>query len=253
MTNKTKYTLTILGASTLILITIVSSSISIYYMGIDKGKTQNQSQSNSSQPATNFSVQNDYQDILAIPSEELSQDEKDSILFMREEEKLARDVYLALSEKHNIQVFRNISSSEQTHMDTMKTLIDKYNLTDSMKSDQRGDFNNPEFTKLYNDLVKQGSESQIAALKVGATIEDLDIRDINERLLTIDNQDVRLAFEKLRSGSENHMRAFVKNLKNQGSDYTPQFISITDYEAILASSNEQSQNKGNQGGGRMGR
>lgn len=249
MSPKTKYTLIISGITILLLFTITASTIAIYYIGLDAGKTQNQSQTSQSllpdKQSSQTSSINGYQDISLLPSEELSQDEKDSILFIREEEKLARDVYLTLSEKHNIQIFRNISSSEQTHMDTMKTLIDKYKLTDSMKSDQRGDFNNPEFTELYNDLVKQGSDSQISALKVGATIEDLDISDLNKRLLTTDNQDIKLAFEKLRAGSENHMRAFVKNLKNQGSDYTPQYISQTDYEAIISSSNGQQGNGGN--------
>lgn len=49
---------------------------------------------------------------------------------MREEEKLARDVYLELYETWDLPVFYNIAQSEQTHMGAVKTLIEKYNLKD---------------------------------------------------------------------------------------------------------------------------
>lgn len=47
----------------------------------------------------------------------LDQQEKDAILYMREEEKLARDVYEFLYAKWNVNTFGNIRRSEQTHMD----------------------------------------------------------------------------------------------------------------------------------------
>lgn len=246
MSNNTKRTFIISVVVFLSLALVATSLAAVYYAGLDQGKSQN-NQSTSSTQVSNSSHDNISQDIVAAPQEDLSQDEKDSILFMREEEKLARDVYLTLAEKHNVQVFKNISTSEQTHMDTMKAIIDKYKLTDSVKSDKRGEFNNSDFTNLYNDLVSKDSQNQIEALKVGATIEDLDISDLNKRLLT-NNQDVKLAFEKLRFDSENHIRAFVRNLKNQGGDYSPQYISQTDYQAIISS--EHGDNTGRQGGGR---
>jgi len=245
MSNNTKRTFIILAIVILAVALVASSLTAVYYAGLDQGKTKIITSTNQ---FSNYSSNNISQDIAAMPSEDLSQDEKDSILFMREEEKLARDVYLTLAEKHNVQVFKNISNSEQTHMDTMKTLIDKYNLTDSVKSDTRGEFTNSELAKLYKDLVSKGSQNQIEALKVGATIEDLDISDLNKRLSNNNNQDIKLAFEKLRFGSENHIRAFVRNLKNQGSDYSPQYISQTDYQAIISSSNTHDDN-GQQGGG----
>jgi hypothetical protein len=247
MSNNTKHTFIISAFTVLTFALIATSLIAVYYNGLDQGKTQN-NQSTSTNQLSNYSSNNISQDIAAAPREDLSQYEKDSILFMREEEKLARDVYLTLAEKHNVQVFKNISGSEQTHMDTMKTLIDKYNLSDSVKSDTRGEFTNSELAKLYNDLVSKGSQNQIEALKIGATIEDLDISDLNKRLSNNNNQDIRLAFETLLSGSYNHMRAFVTNLQNQGSDYTPQYISQTDYQAIISSSNSHDDN-GQQGGG----
>jgi hypothetical protein len=61
---------------------------------------------------------------------ELSAEEAASLLFMREEEKLARDVYNTLSATWGIQSFSIIASSEQRHMDEIKVLLDRYALTD---------------------------------------------------------------------------------------------------------------------------
>ena len=61
-----------------------------------------------------------------IPADELSPVEIEGILFMREEEKLARDVYLKLYDRWELPIFRNIANSEATHMEAIKTLIDRY-------------------------------------------------------------------------------------------------------------------------------
>ena len=68
--------------------------------------------------------------LIAYPTEDLSTVEMEALQFMREEEKLARDVYLRLHQQWNMQVFANIAKSEQRHMDAMKCLLDKYELAD---------------------------------------------------------------------------------------------------------------------------
>ncbi len=182
-----------------------------------------------------------------MPYEELSQAEKDYILKMREEEKLARDVYLTLYEVWGSQVFLNISGSEQTHMDAVKTLIDKYGLTDPMTSNDRGVFSDSKLKELYDSLVAKGKESITEAFKVGATIEDLDIYDLDEAIVKSDNMDVVFVFENLRKGSENHMRAFVSQLERYGLSYTPQYISQEEYETIISSESETGQGYGRRG------
>ncbi len=56
--------------------------------------------------------------------------EEEGLLFMREEEKLARDVYLVLFDKWGLRVFENIAESEQRHMDAVLYLLGKYGLDD---------------------------------------------------------------------------------------------------------------------------
>ena len=176
----------------------------------------------------------------------LTTEEVADLLHMREEEKLARDVYLALYDKWQEPIFQNIAGSEQTHMDAIAILLTTYGIEDpvAQTGDQQGVFVNADLQALYTQLVEQGSASLIDALTVGATIEDLDIKDLNEAIARSSHTDIISTYENLKMGSENHMRAFVRNLNAQGADYTPQFISLDEYQQILAGSMGQGQGQG---------
>ncbi|MEQ8237809.1 MAG: DUF2202 domain-containing protein [Cyclobacteriaceae bacterium] len=178
-------------------------------------------------------------EIDTFPDEPLSEFEKDALLFMREEEKLACDVYDFLYIQWSAQSFDNISSSEQSHMDAILTLIDKYGLDDPAVDNISGSFINEDLQVLYDDLTETGSLSKEDAFKVGAAIEEIDIVDLQRELdTTIDNEDVKFVFENLMKGSRNHLRAFVKNLKNLGVVYTPQYLTQQLFDEIINSDTE---------------
>ena len=143
------------------------------------------------------------------PTSTLTDAEIEHITYMREEEKLARDVYLTLSEVYPAAIFINISESEQRHMDAIKRLIEKYGLQDPVVDDTVGKFTNPIFIELYNDLVDKGEMSYCDALQAGIDIEVLDIKDIEEALTDIAANDVIRVFNNLLSGSWNHYNAFT--------------------------------------------
>lgn len=183
--------------------------------------------------AGNVSV---YEQVNSLPYETLSESEVESILQMREEEKLARDVYLVLYEIWDLPIFNNIAQSEQTHMDAVKALIEKYELEDAItdeSDDSIGIFKNEGLQELFYELVSLGKQSLIYALKVGATIEDLDIYDLEEFFKITDNEDIQFVYNNLMKGSENHMRAFIKNLDKFGGTYVPQFITEERFEGII--------------------
>ncbi len=177
-------------------------------------------------------------EIDALPIEELSQEEIDGLLLMREEEKLARDVYLELYDKWGIRIFSNIASSEQTHTDAVKSLLDKYDLEDPVGDDARGVFENQELQTLYISLVEQGSNSIEDALTIGATIEDLDIKDLQDLLEQTDNQDITAVYNNLMKGSRNHLRSFTRMLGMYGESYEAQFITEDYYNEILGNDME---------------
>jgi len=170
------------------------------------------------------------------PSAEISEDEADMLKYMREEEKLARDVYTTLSAQYSLPVFKNIAKSEQWHMDRVLCLLNYYNIEDPASS-EAGVFNNSELQELYNNLIAQGSISLVEALRVGATIEDADIHDLNLNISQTENEAIITIFEHLACGSSNHMRAFSRLLNINDVVYTPQFISQEEYNIILSGSN----------------
>ncbi len=164
----------------------------------------------------------------------LTQKEIDDLKFIREEEKLARDVYVFSYNKYQISVFNSISNSEQTHMDSVLSLLNKYGIPDPA-SPQVGVFANQDLQLLYNSLTAQATISSIEALKVGATIEDLDINDIDDFISNTTKTDLLSVYDNLTCGSKNHIRSFTSQLESNDATYVPQFISVEYYNTILSS------------------
>ena len=170
--------------------------------------------------------------------ESLTENEIADILFLLEEEKLARDVYLFSFEKYGNSIFHNISKSEQQHMNQVLNLINLYGLT-NVASLETGIFNNSELQNLYNSLIEKSSISLADALKVGATIEDLDINDIEHMEFSTNNKDLLIILANLKCGSRNHLRNYISQLTSINEIYEPQFISIEEFDKIVQTSNEK--------------
>jgi hypothetical protein len=181
----------------------------------------------------------------------LSNDESADLLYMREEEKLAHDVYIALYDVWGMNVFQNIAASEQTHTDSVLGLLNSYGLTDPVGNNAPGVFVNPDLQALYDQLVASGSQSLVDALRVGAAIEEIDILDLDEAIAQTSLADIVQVYQSLRAGSENHLRSFVSTLERQtGETYQPQYLSPELYAAII--NGTQSQGNGNGGNGNGG-
>ena len=180
----------------------------------------------------------------------LTDAEVESLLYMREEEKLAHDVYVTLYSIWGTPVFQNIANSEQSHTDAVKNLLDIYGLEDPAVSTPIGVFVNADLQTLYDDLIAWGSQSVADALKVGAAIEEIDILDLQESLEKVTAADVQQVYNNLLAGSENHLRAFTQTLSRQsGETYVPQYMDQAAYDAIVSGSTQTGAGLA-QGGGR---
>ncbi|MCK5846023.1 MAG: DUF2202 domain-containing protein [Bacteroidales bacterium] len=180
--------------------------------------------------------ENDNNDNTPITSE-ISKAEADGLIFMREEEKLARDAYIYMYNEWGANIFNNISKSEQKHMDLLLKRLEQYNLTDNVSPDT-GVFNNTDLQDLYDQLISYGKDSLVAGLIVGATIEEVDIIDLEKYILETNNEDLKCTYDVLLLGSRNHLRGFIKNLDNNSYSYSPQFLSQDAYDAIINGSHE---------------
>lgn len=175
---------------------------------------------------------------------ELITDDAAGLLYIYEEEKLARDVYQALYALWGQPTFVNIAKSEQAHMDAVAGLLRGYGLT--IPENELGTFNDTGLQGLYNSLMTSGSQSLADALRVGAMIEELDIIDLQIRLTATTDEDIQMVYSNLMNGSFNHMRIFVGVLENQtGEVYQPQYLEADLYQTILSTSSGSEQVRGN--------
>lgn len=179
--------------------------------------------------------------LATLPIEDLSVAEQEFLAFMREEEKLAHDVYIQLDSlwRGYTRVFGNIANSEASHTESVRQLLVRYSLPDPTATLAAGVFQNTTLQNLYTQLVAAGSVSLLDGLKVGAAIEEIDMIDLNKALLETDNQDITLVYQNLLKGSRNHLRSFVSNLANQGLTYVPQYMAEADYLAIVTTPMER--------------
>lgn len=188
----------------------------------------------------------------AVPAGALDAAETAGLVFTREEEKLARDVYLALHETWQAAVFVQIAGAEQRHMDAVKGLLDRYAIADPVGANPVGVFTDPRLSSLYAELVSQGRVSLAGALAVGAAIEDLDIADVEKLMASTENADLDQVYGNLARGSRNHLRSYAAQLAAVGGSYTPQHITADVYAQIIASKWERGGNAGRMGRGMRG-
>jgi len=176
---------------------------------------------------------------LSTTSSGLTEAQVASLVRLREEEKLARDVYRVLGERWELRIFDNITLSEQRHMDRVGDLLDAYGIGDPVVDDATGVFTSVEMQQLYTALVSQGSASEAAALAVGAAIEELDIVDLEEGITEETPDDIVRVYENLMKGSRNHLRAFVGQLEANDYSYTPSSLTAEEVEAIVSTPRER--------------
>lgn len=163
----------------------------------------------------------------------LSAAEQQHLRYLREEEKLARDVYNAMHKRYGQRIFSNIPKAEQRHMDAVLQLLTAYGLDDPAKK-KPGRFRNRELQKLYDELVKQGASSREEAFLAGALIEETDILDLQTAIRQTDKEQIRSVLEMLLGGSQRHLNAFVRNYEAVSEKpYSAQRMKQAEVDRIL--------------------
>ena len=180
----------------------------------------------------------------ALTMDELTEAEVTEVLYMRQEEKLARDVYVTLYETWLADVFDTIAVSEQRHMDAIGRIITAQELDDPAADDTVGTFTDSVFSELFTELTGKGEVSYVEALRVGAYIEELDILDLAEALMVVENEYLAKVLGNLMRGSRNHLRAFVAHLEAEGETYTPALMSLEQYDENISGPIERGAGKG---------
>lgn len=156
----------------------------------------------------------------------------DELIFMRQEEKMARDVYDEMYKLWGLRVFSNIAKAEEWHMEQMLQMLEKYGLEDPVPPSEYGpgEFEDDDVQEMYDAFIEEGEKSPNAALSVGARIEEVDIADLEDAIDKTDEATLDQVYGRLLRASENHLRAFARNL---GGDYDAQLLSQGEVDSIL--------------------
>lgn len=176
--------------------------------------------------------------VMARDADELTPMERADLLIMREEEKIARDVYLRLYDRWGLRPFANISGSEQAHMDMILILLARHRLADPVHGLDIAVFHDPKMQTLHDELLANGRRSEADAICTGLRIEELDIVDLRAATARARLPEIRAVYAELERGSRNHLRAFYRWMQHLGIDYVPVHLSKEDFEAIARSEQE---------------
>lgn len=155
-----------------------------------------------------------------------------NLVYQREAEKLARDVYMTSYDVWGENAFYNTYQAEQRHMDTLLKMLDKYAVDDPVGSNGIGEFSDSDLAALYPDLIGQADDSLLDAFEVGAYIEELEIQSLEAALAATDEPGLTNAYSNLLAASRNHLRVFVSHLTALGEGYDAQVLDQGDVDEI---------------------
>jgi len=130
---------------------------------------------------------------------------------MREEEKLARDVYQFLFDKWQLNIFKNIAAAEESHFVAVGGMLTRYNVSDPAADKPAGVYSNADLNTLYAQLTAKGATSVADAFEVGILIEKADIADLEKAIAATDRVDIKRLYTNLMNASYNHQEAFEAN------------------------------------------
>jgi hypothetical protein len=170
----------------------------------------------------------------ALPLGQLTESEVEAIWYLREVEKLARDVMRVFEEEQDVKVFGRVAESEDSHTEAIKALIDRYNLWDPSSVTWEGYYNNEELLALHRQFVRQGESSLADALRVGATIQEISILDLREYRAETDDKDLQMVYENLLRASRNHLRIFAAQLQDRGETYERAHLGQNLFDEIVS-------------------
>ena len=144
----------------------------------------------------------------------LSSSEKSALIYMYQEEKLAKDVYSTLAQMYpEVSAFSHIYNAEVKHERAVANVLEHYGIPLPVRGDEVGVFADEKLQSLYNDLISKGEKSRTDAIEVGIMVEVTDVEDLDKYLQEATSPDVIALFKFLRAGSYNHYNAFNRALE----------------------------------------
>ncbi|MDI3314422.1 MAG: DUF2202 domain-containing protein [Mycobacterium sp.] len=143
-----------------------------------------------------------------VAGSRLSDAERAGLVLLREEERVARDLYRRFHQAWGMPIFGNIAASEQRHYDAIGRLLKRYSVPDPSVGRPPGVYADTELQNAYDMWLARGLSSAEEAFAVGIELETGDIADLSVAMHGSDQAAIQRVCENLRAASQNHLRAF---------------------------------------------
>lgn len=174
----------------------------------------------------------------AVSYSQYTDADKIGLLFTLQEEKAAYNFYTEMYNKYSLKVFENIMNAEKMHMEHVLNLLNNLNIEATGYTQTAGEFSIKEIEDIYDELMKTGGYSVTDALLASTRYEERDISDLRNYYSKTDNESIKTLYGCLDKASQNHLRAFVRNLKREGINYSPRILSSEEFNEIINSKNQ---------------
>lgn len=174
-----------------------------------------------------------HEQIMASRAQPLGADEQRDLQRIREQRKLARDLYWDLAKHWGSLVLVRLGAAEQTHLNTLDTLLDHYGLSDPVAGHAVGESGDPKFQALHVQIVEVGHRSEMAASQAGLLVEEMSLSDLAAARARTRQPEIAAVYDDLLRNSRNHLRALFRQMQRFEGEYVPQSLSLSDFEAIV--------------------
>lgn len=165
----------------------------------------------------------------------LSADEIEFLFAIREDEKVARDLYTSFSALYPASVqIAKIKTAEDSHIACIEAVLDYYEISYPAMT-ATGVFEDAERQALYNDLVDK-SATLLETFGTMAVIEEETVLAYKSVQSEITNENISLVVANMIKASSNHLKAAVRQITALGGSYTPSYLSAEEFDAIINSS-----------------
>ena len=141
----------------------------------------------------------------AVTDDTLSTD----LTYGRDEERMARDLYLLFGRTYGAAIFDRIAASEQQHFDAVGALLTGSAIADPAAGQPAGTYTDPDVQGLYDQWKAEGLTSLEDAYAVGVALEQTDIADLEKITARQTDADVQRVLRHLLTASRHHLAAFT--------------------------------------------
>jgi hypothetical protein len=175
---------------------------------------------------------------LANNTSELTDEEKIGLVYSLEEAKMSYELAEVFSGLYPVSSIKDVGQSEEGFIRKIRDLIRDNDGRDTYGLIPKGLFNIQDCQNRYNQYVQQGKNGVVASLFVMATVEELVIEQMENRLAQTSNERLFALYTQRMDRAKNGLRNLVLDLGKLHVKYEPQILPTAQYQLIVPVENK---------------